>query len=73
VARRTISTTVLLTAEHENRLRLLAARSERSVDDCVHEAIELLLERHRAMLPEQLAWPTETPPTITAPTTSDRR
>jgi predicted DNA-binding protein len=55
VARRTISTTFQLSLDDEARLRLLAARTQRTVDDCLQEAVALVLERHRERLPEQLA------------------
>jgi len=54
VARRTISTTVQLSTDDVERLRLLAARTHRTFDDCVQEAVALVLERHRDSLPEQL-------------------
>ena len=54
MARRTISTT--LSADEDDRLRLLAARTGRPVDECLHEAVTLLLERYRECLPEQLVW-----------------
>ena len=54
MARRTISTTVQLSSDDVERLRLLAARTQRTFDDCVQEAIALVLERHRHHLPEQL-------------------
>ncbi|MEZ4402112.1 MAG: ribbon-helix-helix domain-containing protein [Kofleriaceae bacterium] len=54
MARRTLSITV--SADDEARLRLLAARTDRTVDACLHEALALLLERYREHLPEQLTW-----------------
>ena len=61
VARRTLSLTV--TAADDARLRLLATRTDRTVDACLAEAVALLLERYRDHLPEQLAWPVVTAPT----------
>lgn len=60
MARRTIPTTVHLSPDAEARLRLLAARTERTVDDLLHEAAELVLARYRDLLPEQLTWPAVT-------------
>ena len=57
MARRTVSTTVHLPPEHDARLRLLAARTGRSVDELLVEATALLLAHHRDLLPEQLTWP----------------
>ncbi len=52
--RRTLSVNV--SAEDDDRLRLLAARTGRAVDDYLAEAVALLLERYRDHLPEQLSW-----------------
>ena len=54
MARRTISTTVQLSSDDVERLRLLASRANRTFDDCLQEAVALVLERHRDSLPEQL-------------------
>ena len=59
VARRTLSLTV--TADDDARLRLLATRTDRTVDACLAEAVALLLERYRDHLPEQLTWPAAQP------------
>jgi hypothetical protein len=64
VARRTISTTVQLSSDDVERLRLLAARTNRTFDDCVQEAIALVLERHRDRLPEQLSMAHDLPPGV---------
>lgn len=61
VARRLISTTVQLSPDDVERLRLLAARTQRTVDDYLQEAVALVLERHRERLPEQLAIPVSPP------------
>jgi predicted DNA-binding protein len=67
VARRTIPMTVHLSPEVDGRLRLLATRTGRAVDDLLHEATELLLARYRDHLPEQLTWPV-----VAAPSPDDR-
>ncbi len=59
MARRTLSVNV--SADDDDRLRLLAARTGRDVDACLAEAVALLLERYRDHLPEQLTWPAAQP------------
>jgi len=53
---------VNVSADDDDRLRLLAARTGRDVDACLAEAVALLLERYRDHLPEQLTWPVVTRP-----------
>lgn len=67
VARRTISTTVQLSSEDVERLRLLAARTQRTFDDCMQEAVALVLERHRDRLPEQLSITHDLAPPVAGP------
>ncbi|MBL8627182.1 MAG: hypothetical protein JNK64_38180 [Myxococcales bacterium] len=50
-----------VSADDDDRLRLLAARTGRDVDACLSEAVALLLERYRDHLPEQLTWPAAQP------------
>jgi hypothetical protein len=52
---------VNVSVDDDDRLRLLAARTGRGVDDCLAEAVALLLERYRDHLPEQLSWPAAQP------------
>lgn len=55
MARKKISTTIYITAEQNERLKLLHERTKVPVAVYIREGIDLVLERHQAELPGQLA------------------
>jgi len=55
VARKKISTTVYITAEQNERLKVLHERTKVPVAVYIREGIELVLDRHRDELPGQLS------------------
>jgi hypothetical protein len=57
MARRKIPTTVYLTAEQAEALRLLHERTRVPVAEYVREGVDLVLERHAGVLPGQVAIP----------------
>jgi predicted DNA-binding protein len=54
MARKKISTTIYITAEQNERLKLLHDRTKVPVAVYIREGIDLVLERHQAELPGQL-------------------
>jgi len=54
MARKKISTTVYITPEQNDRLKLLHERTKVPVAVYIREGIDLVLERHEAELPGQL-------------------
>ncbi|NCQ62124.1 MAG: ribbon-helix-helix domain-containing protein [Myxococcales bacterium] len=54
MARKKISTTVYITPEQNERLKLLHERTKVPVAVYIREGIDLVLERHRNQLPGQL-------------------
>ncbi len=54
MARKKISTTIYITAEQNERLKLLHERTKVPVAVYIREGIDLVLERHQAELPGQL-------------------
>jgi predicted DNA-binding protein len=55
VARRKISTTIYITPEQDERLKLLHRRTKVPVAEYIRQGIDLVLERYRAALPGQLS------------------
>ena len=55
MSRRKIATTVYITREQDQALKLLAERTDTSVAQYIREGIDLVLERHRAEMPRQLS------------------
>jgi predicted DNA-binding protein len=55
MARKKISTTIYITAEQNDRLKLLHERTKVPVAVYIREGIDLVLERHQAQLPGQLS------------------
>ena len=55
MARKKISTTIYITPEQNDRLKLLHERTRVPVAVYIREGIDLALERHSAELPGQLS------------------
>ena len=55
MARKKISTTVYITAEQNEQLKLLHQRTKVPVAVYIREGIDLVLERHKNELPGQLS------------------
>ena len=54
MARKKISTTVYITAEQNERLKLLHERTKVPVAVYIREGIDLVLDRHKEELPGQM-------------------
>jgi predicted DNA-binding protein len=54
MARKKISTTVYITPEQNDRLKLLHDRTKVPVAEYIRQGIDLVLERYRGALPGQL-------------------
>lgn len=55
MARKKISTTIYITPEQNDRLKLLHDRTKVPVAVYIREGIDLVLERHQSELPGQLS------------------
>lgn len=55
MARKKISTTVYITSEQNERLKLLHERTKVPIAVFIREGIDLVLEQHRDELPGQLS------------------
>ncbi|MCA9530443.1 MAG: ribbon-helix-helix domain-containing protein [Myxococcales bacterium] len=55
MARKKISTTVYITPEQNERLKLLHERTKVPISVYIREGIDLVLDRHRDELPGQLS------------------
>jgi len=55
MARKKISTTVYITPEQNERLKLLHDRTKVPVAEYIRQGIDLVLERYRESLPGQLS------------------
>ncbi len=55
MARKKISTTVYITAEQNERLKLLHERTKVPVAVYIREGIDLVLDRHQDKLPGQMS------------------
>lgn len=53
--RKKISTTVYITPEQNERLKLLHERTKVPVAEYIRQGIDLILEKHRPSLPGQLS------------------
>ena len=56
MARNKISTTVYITAEQNERLKLLSQKTRIPVASFIREGIDLVLERHKKNLPGQMTF-----------------
>jgi predicted DNA-binding protein len=54
MARKKISTTVYITPEQNERLKVLHARTKVPVAEYIRQGIDLVLEKYRGALPGQL-------------------
>lgn len=54
MARKKISTTVYITPEQDERLKLLHARTKVPVAEYIRQGIDLVLDKYRGALPGQL-------------------
>ncbi len=54
MARKKISTTIYITPEQDERLKLLHARTKVPVAEYIRQGIDLVLEKYRGALPGQL-------------------
>ena len=55
MARKKISTTIYITPEQNERLKVLHERTKVPIAVFIREGIDLVLERHREKLPGQLS------------------
>jgi len=55
MARKKISTTVYITPEQDERLKLLNDRTKVPVAEYIRQGIDLVLDKYRAALPGQLS------------------
>jgi predicted DNA-binding protein len=55
MARKKISTTIYITPEQNERLKVLNARTKVPVAEYIRQGIELVLEKYRAAMPGQLS------------------
>jgi predicted DNA-binding protein len=62
MARKKISTTIYITPEQNDQLKVLHERTKVPVAVYIREGIDLVLERHRDQLPGQLAFDVNEPP-----------
>ncbi|NOZ87841.1 MAG: ribbon-helix-helix domain-containing protein [Deltaproteobacteria bacterium] len=56
MARRKVSTTVYITLEQNERLKLLNQRTKVPVAEYIREGIDLVLDRYKEFLPGQLTF-----------------
>ncbi len=54
MARRKISTTIYITPEQDERLKLLHQRTKVPVAEYIRQGIDLILEKNRGAMPGQL-------------------
>jgi hypothetical protein len=55
MARKKISTTVYITQEQNDQLKLLNKKSKVPVAEYIREGIDMVLEKHKAQLPGQMS------------------
>jgi predicted DNA-binding protein len=55
MARKKISTTIYITPEQNERLKVLNARTKVPVAEYIRQGIDLVLEQYRAAMPGQLS------------------
>ena len=54
MSRRKVATTVYITRDQDQALKVLAERTGVAVAQYIREGIDLVLRKHRALMPEQL-------------------
>jgi len=67
MARKKISSTVYITPEQNERLKLLHERTKVPIAVFIREGIDLVLKQYESILPGQVALLPETPPSPTPP------
>ncbi|HIA03488.1 MAG TPA: ribbon-helix-helix domain-containing protein [Myxococcales bacterium] len=55
MSRRKVATTVYITREQDQALKVLAERTDKAVAYYIREGIDLTLQKHQAELPQQLS------------------
>lgn len=55
MARKKISTTVYITQEQSDKLKLLHEKTKVPVSEYIREGIDLVLEKHKQILPGQMS------------------
>ena len=56
MARKKISTTVYITQDQSEKLKLLNEKTKVPVAEYIREGIDLVLEKHKQMLPGQISF-----------------
>ena len=56
MARKKISTTVYITQEQSEKLKLLHKKTKVPVAEYIREGIDLVLEKHKSLLPGQISF-----------------
>jgi predicted DNA-binding protein len=56
MARKKISTTVYITQDQNERLKLLNKKTKVPVAEYIREGIDLVLEKHKGLLPGQISF-----------------
>jgi predicted DNA-binding protein len=56
MARKKISTTVYITQEQNEKLKLLNKKTKVPVAEYIREGIDLVLEKHKSQLPGQISF-----------------
>lgn len=56
MARTKVSTTVYITQEQSEKLKLLNQKTKVPVSEYIREGIDLVLEKHKQVLPGQISW-----------------
>ncbi len=55
MSRRKVATTVYITREQDQALKVLAERTDKAVAYYIREGIDLALQKHQSELPQQLS------------------
>ncbi len=63
MSRKKISTTIYITPEQAERLKMLHARTQRPVATYIREGIDMVLKHYEHLLPGQLSLDERAPPT----------
>lgn len=68
MSRRKVSTTIYITPEQNERLKLLHDKTKVPIAEYIRQGIDLILDRHRAIIPgqQQTLFP-DPPETLQAP------
>ncbi len=69
MGRKKVTTTIYITPEQEQRLKLLHTRTKVPVAEYIRQGIDLILEHYKEVLPGQVALPFGAPKTDAEPKT----